>query len=65
MRDLGLMYAMADENRDNYSVDHSASIALVSPEGKLTAIFKPEFKAGSIPTINTASLIADFKKIVK
>ena len=65
VRDLGLMYAMADENKDNYSVDHSASIALVSPEGKLKAIFKPEFKAGSIPTINTASLIADFKKIVK
>ena len=65
VRDLGLMYAMADENRDNYSVDHSASIALVSPQGELKAIFKPEFKVGSAPTINTASLIADFKKIVK
>lgn len=63
VRDIGLMYAMTDGSLTEYSVDHSASVALIDPTGKLRAIFKPEFIPNAVPTINTNHLIEDFKKI--
>jgi protein SCO1/2 len=59
------MYAMADSKLTQYSVDHSASIALIDAKGQLRAIFKPEFAPNTIPTINTDQLIDDFKKIAR
>lgn len=65
VRDIGLMYAMADSKLTQYSVDHSASIALIDAKGQLRAIFKPEFAPNAVPTINTDQLIDDFKKIAR
>lgn len=64
-RNLGLMYAISDEKRDdNYLVDHSASIVLVNPDGKVAAIFKPEHELGQLPIISGDNLVSDFAKIV-
>ncbi len=65
-RNLGLMYAInATDNDDkNYGVDHSASLALINPNGKVAAIFKPEHNVGEVPVINNEKLLSDFKKIV-
>ena len=64
-RNMGLMYAMSDDNRhDNYLVDHSASIVLINPHGKISAIFKPVQELGQLPIISGEHLISDFAKIV-
>lgn len=62
-RNMGLMYAISGEG-DNYSVDHSASLVLINPEGKIAAIFKPEQAIGGVPSINSDRLLSDYKKIV-
>ncbi len=65
-RNLGLMYAIVDEtDKPSYLVDHSASMVLINPDGKIAAIFKPKHKLGELPTINGDDLVADFKKVVK
>ena len=70
-RNLGLMYAITSkgidnskEEDENYWVDHSASLVLVNPEGKIAAIFKPEQAVGEIPSINNEKLLSDYRKIV-
>jgi protein SCO1/2 len=65
-RNLGLMYAINSTDNDdkNYGVDHSASLILINPNGKVAAIFKPEHKVGEVPVINNEKLLSDFKKIV-
>ncbi|MBU2869529.1 SCO family protein [Colwellia sp. E2M01] len=75
-RSIGLMYAITDYNSDsadltnssttdkNYWVDHSASMVLINPEGKVAAIFKPEQKAGEVPHIDKNKLVSDYPKIV-
>ena len=62
-RNMGLMYAISGEG-DDYSVDHSASLVLINPEGKIAAIFKPEEAMGSVPGIDSDKLLSDFQKIV-
>lgn len=62
-RNLGLMYAFSDEE-EHYLVDHSASIVLVNPAGKITAIFKPEQAVGKVPAIDNDKLLSDYQKIV-
>ncbi|MGB1197763.1 MAG: SCO family protein [Thalassotalea sp.] len=64
-RNLGLMYAIADDSsEENYLVDHSASIVLVNPKGKIAAIFKPQHELGQVPVIDGGQLVSDFEKIV-
>jgi len=68
-RNLGLMYAINEpegENADknSYLVDHSASLVLINPQGKIAAIFKPKQALGVLPTIDGDKLVSDFKKIV-
>ena len=64
------MYAITtkDDNSisedENYWVDHSASLVLINPRGKITAIFRPEQTVGEIPTINNKRLLSDYTKIV-
>jgi protein SCO1/2 len=60
---MGLMYAISGE-ADNYSVDHSASLVLINPAGKIAAIFKPEQAVGEIPNIDSDKLLSDYQKIV-
>ena len=68
-RNLGLMYAITDEadakGKESYLVDHSASIVLVNPEGRIAAIFKPQHELGQLPTIDGEQLVADYEKIIK
>ena len=68
-RNLGLMYAITDsaetKDKDSYLVDHSASIVLINPQGKIAAIFKPQHVLGQLPTVDREKLVADFAKIVK
>ncbi len=63
VRDLGLIYAINEGKEAEYQVDHSASVALVDGEGRLRAIFKPEFKKGQPPTINPSQLITEIPLI--
>lgn len=63
VRELGLIYAINNSNESEYTVDHSASIAMVDATGAVRAIFKPEFEQGKVPLINTAKLTSEFKEI--
>jgi len=66
-RNLGLMYAITSkegEETESYWVDHSASLVLINPAGKVAAIFKPEQVVGELPSINNEKLVSDYKKIV-
>lgn len=76
-RSLGLMYAITstepsktltkndtDKVEEKYWVDHSASLVLINPDGRVTAIFRPEQAIGEVPTINSDNLLSDYKKIV-
>jgi len=36
---LGAIYAIASEKTDNYLVDHSAHVFVISPDGKMIALF--------------------------
>jgi len=62
-RNMGLMYAINGEGED-YMVDHSASLVLINPAGKITAIFKPEQVVGQVPAIDSNKLLSDYQKIV-
>lgn len=60
-RALGMVYSIVEEGTEGaYLVDHSASIALLNPEGKLQAVFRPEFEPGSIPSVDMEQLVSDF-----
>lgn len=64
-RSIGMMYAVTkQDNEESYWVDHSASIVLINPIGKVEAIFKPETNVGQVPHIDTNKLLSDYKKIV-
>lgn len=65
VRDINLVYAMTDSKTENYTVDHSASVALVNPKGQLHAIFKPKFAPGSVPTIEVNNLIKDLDYLIE
>ena len=68
-RNMGLMYAITDNkntsNAGEYLVDHSASMVLINPDGKIAAIFKPKQEIGEVPSIDGEKLISDFEKIVR
>ncbi|NRD72272.1 SCO family protein [Shewanella sp. VB17] len=62
-RDLGFVYVMVGEG-DDYHLDHSASMALISPEGYKVAIIKPKSTTpGTLPQILTSDLISDIRQI--
>lgn len=64
-RNLGLMYAINDgESKSFYLVDHSASMVLINPEGKIAAIFKPKQVAGELAVIDGELLVKDFASVV-
>ena len=64
-RNLGLMYAITDEQEENYYVNHSGSIVLINPNGEIAAIFKPKIEVGKPPAILGNELVSDFAKIVQ
>lgn len=63
-RNLGLMYAITDGGDENYLVDHSASLVLINPNGKIAAIMKPNQEYGQLPTIDGQLMASDFARIV-
>ncbi|WP_299802840.1 SCO family protein [uncultured Shewanella sp.] len=63
-RSLGFVYAMVGDG-DDYQVDHSASFALVSPQGEKVAIIKPKSSSpGKLPQIKNSDLIHDVNAII-
>lgn len=63
---LKLMYGMVDTlQAKNYSVDHSASIALVNPQGQLQAVFKPEITPGQPPHVNMEKMLEESLLIIE
>lgn len=54
-RALGIGYKRHDEGGSDYLVDHTASILLLDPQGRLLALFSPPHDA--------AAIAADFRKI--
>ncbi|SQH74734.1 SCO1/SenC family protein [Shewanella benthica] len=63
-RELGFVYAMIGEEED-YLVNHSASMALISPDGNKVAIIKPKSSVpGKLPLISNKNLIADIQTII-
>ncbi len=64
-RSLGMAYSMVGDG-DNYLVDHSASLVLISPEGERFAMVKPKSeKPGKVPQIKTKTLISDISQIME
>ena len=54
---LGIYYRRNDgTDTKNYTVDHSAAIHLIDPQGRLAAVFSPPQDA--------AKIVADFRRIV-
>ena len=50
---LGMVFARAEgenfaNNPDDYSVDHSASLAVLDPQGRLAGLIRPPFNASAI-----------------
>lgn len=64
VRQLGLMYALSSTTQENYLVDHSASVALINPQGQLAAMFKPPMQIGELPVIDAEQLLADFPLVL-
>ncbi|ABV34802.1 electron transport protein SCO1/SenC [Shewanella sediminis HAW-EB3] len=64
-RSLGFVYAMVGDG-ENYQIDHSASMALISPEGENIAIIKPKSSTpGTLPQITSQALISDIHQIIQ
>ncbi len=47
-RSLGLLFVRQDEGKGSYAVDHSASIVIIDPDGRLAGLFRPPLDAGKI-----------------
>lgn len=47
-RALGLVYARVPDDRGGYTVDHSASVVIIDPAGRVVGLFRPPFEAGAI-----------------
>ena len=51
---------------EDYQVDHSASFALVSPQGEKVAIIKPKSDTpGKLPQIKNSALIHDVNALIE
>ena len=65
VRNLGLVYSIAEHEGKDYLIDHSTSIVLTNPEGKLVAVFRPQVAAGQVPHVAMPTLVSDFARIVR
>lgn len=63
-RSLSMVYAMTGEGED-YRVDHSASMVLISPKGEKVAVIKPQAVLGQLPQIRNEALIADIRLLIE
>ncbi|MCQ4111201.1 SCO family protein [Aeromonas sp. JL9] len=65
VRNLGLIYSIANQGEKDYLIDHSASIVLINPKGKLQAVFRPQVAPGQVPRVQMATMLSDFARILK
>lgn len=47
-RALGLVYARVADEQGGYTMDHSASVVIIDPAGRLVGLFRPPFDAVAI-----------------
>lgn len=65
VRNLGMMYAIADStDNPNYLVDHSASVVLIDPEGRVVGRFKPTRQPGKLSISDPQQILADMPIII-
>ena len=64
VRNLGLVYSIVESERKDYLIDHSASIVLINPAGKLVALFRPKVTPGEVPRVDMQAMVVDFARIV-
>ncbi|MGL5039497.1 MAG: SCO family protein [Aeromonas sp.] len=64
VRNLGLVYAIVNTGKQDYMVDHSASIVLINPQGKLQGVFRPRVVSGQAPRVQMAALLSDFSRML-
>jgi len=55
---------IAEQVSENYAVSHSASIALINPQGRLHAHFKPRHQLGEVPIVDMKVMAQSFSEIV-
>lgn len=65
VRNLGLVYSIVEHEGKEYLIDHSASIVLIDPAGKLVAVFRPRIVPGQTPHVAMDTLVSDFARIVR
>lgn len=65
VRNLGLVYSLVEHEGQDYLIDHSASIVLIDPAGKLTAVFRPRIVPEQTPHVAMDPLVSDFARIVR
>ena len=65
VRNLGLVYSIVESDRKDYLIDHSASIVLINPAGKLAAMFRPRVAPGEVPHVDMQTMVSDFAHIVR
>ncbi len=65
VRNLGLVYSIVESDRKDYLIDHSASIVLINPAGKLAAMFRPRVASGEVPHVDMQTMVSDFARIVR
>ncbi|MGI2258478.1 SCO family protein [Shewanella sp. GXUN23E] len=61
-RQLGMIYSMVGEG-DSYTIDHSASMVLIDPEGRKVAVVKPRSDGQSLPQIRLSEMVSDIQAI--
>jgi protein SCO1/2 len=65
-QNLYLPYGIvAVKKSEDYAVNHSASIALINPQGEYIVQFKPQHITGEVPTVDMKEMAESFKNIVK
>lgn len=63
---LYLPYGIVSAKKEgDYAVNHSASIALINPNGKYQAQFRPQYIAGEVPTVDMKDMAKSFEIIAR
>lgn len=65
-RSMGLIYALVDSSENtNYLVDHSASVVVVNPQGKVVGRFKPNTQPGELTVSDAKQIATDMPILLK
>jgi protein SCO1/2 len=66
VRSMGMMYGMSDDmSNPNYLVDHSASIVVINPDGRVVGRFKPKQELGQLSISDMEELKKDVPILLK